>query len=458
MSIRDLRGYLELLKDAGELQRITAEVDPNLEIAAITDRVSKMENGGPALLFENVRGSEFSVSTNLFGSRKRVSWALWCDDLDRLARRVASEYDSGTGSDAVERLRQLVEQPAWLPRLEAKAPWQEHTMTAPDLSKLPALKSWSGDGGAALTLPLVFTRDPASGRGNCGMYRVQVFDANTAALHWDRHADGARHYGANRARGKRMPVAIALGGDTALIYAAGAPLPGGIDEVAFAGYLRQEALSMVRCRTCDLEVPAAAEFVIEGYVDPGEERTEGPFGNHTGFYAAATAAPIFHLTSISHRQGAVFPATVVGPPPMEDCYLAKASERLFLPLLRHEIREIVDINRPLEGIFHGATLVSIRNESDGDAERVMRQLWKMGPLGAGRLVVVVDGEIDVQDPGQVYWRALNAADPQRDFLMSEGRLGIDATRKAGQGREPIVADEETLALIGRRWREYGLAG
>jgi len=457
VSIRDLRGFLELLKDAGELHRISAEVDPILEVSAITNRVSKMAKGGKALLFENPRGAEFPVATNIFGSLQRTAWALWSDDLGRLEKRIANEYAATHGGTAVERFRRLIEQPAWLPRLVAKAEWQNKTLAKVDLKKLPALKNWPEDGGPYLTLPMIFTRDPASGRGNCGMYRVQIFDEKTAGIHWNRHADGARHFSAYRARSKKMPVAIALGGDTALMYAAGAPLPGGIDEVAFAGYLRQDALEMVRCQTCDLEVPASSEFIIEGYIDPGEEHEEGPFGNHTGYYVPADKAPMIHVTAISHRDGAIFPATVVGPPPMEDCYLAKASERLFLPLLQAEIPEIVDLNRPLEGIFHGASLVSIRRENDNDARRVIEQLWEMGPLGGGRVIVVVDEEIDVQNAGQVYWRLLNDIDPENDMLTSESRLGIDGTSKSSRNREKVLADDETERRVEQRWAEYGFA-
>ncbi|ALC15069.1 ubiD family decarboxylase [Desulfuromonas soudanensis] len=464
MSIVDLRGLLALVEEAGDLCRVTAEVDPLLEIAAITDRVSKGAGGGRALLFENVRGYPFAVLTNLFGSRRRTSWALWTDDIEALARRIAREIAAGSGSGAA-RLQALVEDPAYLPRLVASAPCQQVIhRDGPLLQVLPALQAWPGDGGRFLTLPLVFTRDPGTGRTNCGMYRVQLFDDNCAAIDWRRGSDGYRHHAAWSARGKRMPVAIALGGDPALIYAAAAPVPTGVDEVSFAGYLRQVPVAMARCLSCDLEVPAAAEFVIEGYFVPGETRPSGPFGNHSGRYVPASPAPLFHVTAVTHRRDALYPCTVVGPPPMEDCFLAQATERLFLPLLRVDHPQIVDVHSPMEGIFHGCTLISMTKKEPGGGRAIALALWRRGRLKDARLLVIVDADVDVHNPSQVFWHTINTIDPRRDLRIDGLRIAIDATVKlAGEeGCEPpsprVEADEATLALLAARWEEYGIDG
>ncbi len=447
MSIEDLRGFVSLLEESGELCRVAVQVDPVLEIAAITDRVCKAPGGGKALFFEQVKGHSFPVLTNLFGSYRRVAWALWNDNLQTLAARLEREIAQAGPGGAEERLRRLVEAPGFLPKLVTQPPCQEVACRQQaDLGMIPALQSWPDDGGRFLTLPLVFTRNPATGRSNCGMYRVQIFDGQSAALHWRKGSDAGRHHAAWQARGKRMPVAIALGGDPALIYAAGAPLPPGVDEAAFAGYLRQRRVSMAKCLTCDLHVPAAAEFVIEGYVEPQEERLEGPFGNHTGYYAEAAPCPVFHVTAITHRRDPLYPCTLVGPPPMEDCYLAKATERLFLPLLRHDHPGLVDMNLPMEGIFHGCALLGGR--------RLIRGLWTKGVLKNSRLLVACDEQVDVQNCSEAFWRAINSVDPQRDVLIEGGRLGIDATGKAG--RPQVVEDDLVTRLVQQRWGEYGI--
>jgi 4-hydroxy-3-polyprenylbenzoate decarboxylase len=462
VSIADLRGLLALVEEARDLCRVTVEVDPLLEIAAITDRVSKGAGGGRALLFEKVKGSPFAVLTNLFGSPRRTAWALWTDDIEALSQRIAREIADESGSGAA-RLQSLVEDPAYLPRLVPNAPCQEVIRRdGPFLGVIPALQAWPGDGGRFITLPLVFTRDPGTGRTNCGMYRVQIFDDRCAAIDWRRGSDGYRHHAAWSARGKRMPVAIALGGDPALIYAAAAPVPAGVDEVAYAGYLRQTPVAMAQCLTCDLEVPAAAEFVIEGYIAPGEFRQSGPFGNHSGRYVPAALAPLFHVTAVTHRRDALYPCTVVGPPPMEDCYLAQATERLFLPLLRVDHPQIVDVHSPLEGIFHGCTLISMTKNEAGEGRALAEDLWRRGRLKNARLLVIVDADVDVQNPSRVFWHTINAVDPQRDLRIDGLRIAIDATRKlAGEGgaESPaamVAADEATLELLAARWDEYGI--
>jgi len=463
MSLKDLRGFISLLEESGELARVTVETDPHLEIAAITDRVCKSPGGGRALLFEKVKGSAFPVVTNLFGSPRRSALALWTDHIQSLADRVAAELAQFPGQPSEERLRLLVDNPRYLPRLVPKPPCHEVVVSqAVDLRMLPALKSWPRDGGRFLTLPQIFTRDPATGRVNCGMYRIQLFDDRTAGLHWGKFSDAARHAAAWRARNKPMPIAIALGGDMALTYAAAAPLPAGIEELAFAGYLRQLPLDTARCLTSDLEVPAQAEFVIEGYVDPGKTLPEGPFGNHTGYYAPPAPVPVMQVTAITHRRDALYPCTVVGRPPMENCYLAKMTERLFLPLLQVDFPEIVELNMPLEGIFHGCAILSICKQEAGQGRRIIRDLWHKGFLRGSKLLVVVDDDVRVQDYSESFWRAINHLDPNRDIMIGGARLGIDATRKGpdeGSGHHwpaSVEADDETRQLVDRRWPDYGI--
>jgi 4-hydroxy-3-polyprenylbenzoate decarboxylase len=457
----DLRGFISLLEESGELRRVKVEVDPAGEIAEITDRVSKGAGGGRALFFERVKGHAFPVLTNLFGSPRRTAWALWTNDIEALAGRLARELGTAGEGRAEERLGRLVEAPGWLPRLVPGAPCQKKVRREkPDLSILPALQSWPGDGGRFLTLPQVFTPDPATGRINCGMYRVQILDHARAAVHFGPGSDGSRHCGAWRARGKPMPAAIALGGDPALIFAAGVPLPASIEEAAFAGFLRQKPLEMARCLTSGLAVPAAAEFVLEGFFEPGETAPEGPFGNHTGYYVPAAPAPVFRVAAITHRIDPLYVCTVVGPPPMEDCYLAKAAERLFLPLLRIDFPEIRDLNMPLEGIFHGCALLSIRKNAPDRARELIGDLWQGGFLKSSRLLVVLDEDVDVQDLSRSFWRAINEVDPGRDVIIDGRRVGIDATRKVeGEGvapPEPVRRDEATRKLVDGRWAEYGI--
>jgi 4-hydroxy-3-polyprenylbenzoate decarboxylase len=342
--------------------------------------------------------------------------------------------------------------PEFAPRQAAEAACREFREPVADFSLLPALQNWPGDAGRFLTLPQVFTRDPDTGEGNCGMYRMQIFDSNTAGLHWRSGSDAARHHAAWRRRGENMPVAVAIGGDPALTYASGVSLPSGIDELVYAGFLRGAPLAMTPCESCDLEVPAAAEFVLEGYVAPLEERLEGPFGNHTGSYAPPEACPVFRLTTLSRRNEAIYPCTLVGPPPMENCWLAKANERLLLPLLRIDFPEIVDLNFPLETAFHGCALLSVRAAAAG-GRQLLRALWQSRYFRSSRLLVLLGEEVDVQEPAQAYWQVVNRVDPQRDVIVEAGRIGIDATRLGPGGRVETAA--ETKRLVARRWREYG---
>lgn len=477
MAHEDLQAYLLYLEQKGLLHRIKVEVDPILEIAAIADRVVK--RGGPALLFERVKRSSLPVAANLFGSEELVKAALEIADLEEPAGRLRALIDlPGTGGGLMEKIKylpRLAELGRFLPRRVKSAPCQEIRVDPPSLDILPVLQLWPEDGGRFITLPLVFTRDPVTGRRNVGMYRMQVFDERTTGMHWHRHKDGAEHL---RKSGGRLEVAVALGADPAVIYAATAPLPPGIDEMLFAGFLRRQPVEMVPALTVDLEVPARAEIILEGYVEAGEERLEGPFGDHTGYYSPADYYPVFHLTCMTMRRRAVYPATVVGLPPMEDAYLGKVTERLFLPLIQLQLPEVVDINFPVEGVFHNCVIVSIRKTYPGHARRVMHALWGMGQMMFTRLIIVVDDDVDVHDLSAVRWRVLGNIEPRRDVVIVDGpvdaldhasaytgygsKMGLDATRKMAEEGYPrpwpreARMSKEILELIDRKWHEYGL--
>lgn len=478
MGFRDLREFISALEQRGWLKRIAAEVDPVLEITEITDRVSKA--GGPALLFENVKGSRMPLLINAFGSRERMELALGVNSIDDIAQDILSFLQPNIPSSFWDKLKlvpKLKEVASFLPRTVKKAPCQEVVNFDPSLDELPILKCWPGDGGKFITLPLVFTRDPDTGRRNAGMYRMQVFDSRTTGMHWHLHHDGSENYRKMKQRGQRMEVAVALGGDPATIYAATAPLPKDVDEMIFAGFLRKEPVEMVRCRSIDMEVPANAEIILEGYVDPHETRLEGPFGDHTGYYSLCDYYPVFHLTCITHRRNPIYPTTIVGRPPMEDCYLAKATERIFLPMMQLLIPEVVDINLPLEGVFHNCILISIRKRYPGQAKKVMSSVWGLGQMMFTKFVIVVDESVNVQNVSEVMWKVFNNVDPRRDVMIIDGpldaldhssplahygsKMGIDATKKwpaEGHLREwpdEIVMNEEIKTLVDRRWAEYG---
>jgi 4-hydroxy-3-polyprenylbenzoate decarboxylase len=446
MAYRDLRGFLAELAALGELQSVAAEVDSDLEIARITDLQSKLPGGGKALLFNRVRGSRFPVATNLFGSCARMAAALQVPELAAL-------------TPAMER---LLQDPAAAPapRIVDAAPCQEVVQRDPNLGSYPFLRSWPGEAGRFITLPLVFTRDPENGRDNCGMYRVRLFDEGSAGIRWKPGSGGFGHHRKYQAAGRAMPVAIAVGVDPSLTLAACLPLPEALDEISFAGFFRGEPVDMVRCLSSDLLVPAHAELVIEGFIEPGETRPEGRFGNHTGSYDAGEEVPVLRVCCITRRADPIFQATVVGPPPMEDCYLAKAAERLLLPLSRRQCPEIVDITQPLEGIFHGCALVSISKTYPGQGRRVLESLRKTGWLSKGRLLVVVDAGGDPLTQAGAFWQALNCTRLPGDLVLEEGFLGIDATRKfpeegAEKESEQLRQDASVSALVERRWREYG---
>ena len=481
MPFTGLQDYLAALERGGELKTIDRELDPDLEIAEIADRV--MRAGGPALRFAHPRGARCPVVINLFGTRARTAFALGVSDLDEIGARIEALLRTQPPGSFLEKLRalpRLAEMASWTPRTVKRAPCQEVVEEQPSLSHLPVLKTWPQDGGPFLTLPLVITAHPETGQRNVGMYRMQVFDERTTGMHWHPHKVGAEHYRGYERLGRRMPVAVALGCDPAVIYAATAPLPEEFDEFLFAGFLRQRAVDLVPARTVDLLGPADAEFVLEGYVDPGERRTEGPFGDHTGYYSLADEFPVFHLTGLTRRANPVYPATIVGRPPKEDRFLAKATERIFLPLIRMQLPEIVDMNLPPEGVFHNLALIRIRKRYPGHAYKVMHALWGLGQMMFTKIIAVLDEEVDVQDLGEVLWRLGNHIDPERDVCFVRGpvdildhasrlpgygsKMGIDATRKwpeEGFTRpwpDAIEMSPEVKARVDALWADLNLEG
>jgi 4-hydroxy-3-polyprenylbenzoate decarboxylase len=480
VAFTDLREFVAHLEKHGRLHRVSVPVSRDLEITEITDRVSKRHGGANvALLFERVDGFDTPVLVNAFGSEDRMTAALGVERLDDLGARVAKLLDlkmPGTFADRLKKLGTLIDIAKAAPRHVTQAPCQEIVETAnPSVADLPVLQCWPGDGGRYITLPGVFTREARTGARNVGMYRLQVFDERTLGMHWQIHKGGAEHE--RVAESGRMPVAIALGGDPAMIYAASAPLPPGVDEVVFAGWLRGSGVDLVRCKTIDVEVPAQAEIVLEGYVDPTERRLEGPFGDHTGYYSLARDYPIFHLTAVTRRARPIYPTTIVGRPPQEDYWLGKATERLFLPIIKLMLPEVIDMNMPAEGVFHNLVIVSIRKRYPGHARKVMTALWGMGLMMLAKTIVVVSEHVNVHDLSEVAWRATGNIDPKRDLLLIEGpmddldhaalrhrfggKLGVDATEKgpmddvAQAWPEEIVMTDDVRERVSRRWKDYG---
>lgn len=476
---KDLEAFITWAEGAGELRRISEPMDPFLEITEVTDRVVK--RGGPALIFERPKGFDFPVLINIYGSEVRLGKIFGVERLDDLGVRIEELLRMRPPGSMMDRLR-------WVPRLRRllavmpksvkSAPCQEVVeREEADLTRLPVLTCWPGDGGPFITLPVVVTKDPLTGGRNVGMYRMQVYDGRTAGMHWHIHKGGAGHL-AGAAPGGILPVAVALGPDPITTFCATAPLPEGLDELALAGFLRGRPVELVRCVSCDLEVPAESQFVLEGYVRPGELRREGPFGDHTGFYSPADDYPVFHLTALTRRSKPVYPATVVGHPPMEDAWLGKVTERLFLPLIRQQMPEVVDINLPVQGCFHNLCFVSIRKRYPGHAHKVMHALWGMGQMMFCKMIFVFDHEVDVQDLDQVLFHLGANVDPERDTVRVKGpvdaldhaaplphlgsKMGVDCTRKGpaeGHTRawpEPIRMAPEVKARIDQIWERLGL--
>ncbi len=481
MAYKDLQEFIRTLENEGELKRITEKVDPRLEITEITDRICKQK--GPALLFENVCGSDYPVLMNAMGSEKRMAMALGTETIEKKADEIRELITWAMGQaksiDITSILPKLNLARTFFPRHIKRAQCQEVVDKNPDLTTLPVLTCWPGDGGPFFTLPLVFTKDPETGASNMGMYRMQVFDSKTTGMHWHIHKDGSHFYNKYKKTGKKMPVAVALGCDPAVTYAATAPLPPGIFEILFAGFLRGKPVDMVKCITSDLEVPAHAEFILEGFVDTTEPlRNEGPFGDHTGYYSLCDDFPVFHLTCITRRKNPVYPATIVGQPPMEDCFMAKATERLFLPLLQLMLPEIIDMELPLEGVFHNCAIVSIKKNFPGQVSKVMHSLWGLGQMMYTKMIIVVDHDVNVHDLSKVGWKVFNNIDGKRDITLSDGpldtldhasprpmfgtRVGIDATKKGpmdGHTREwpdEIKMTPEIKKRIDSIWKKLGL--
>ena len=457
MAYRSFGDFLETLEQAGELKRVGDQVDTNLLITEWADREMKSLGGGKALLFEQpfVDGnvSKFPVAINTMGSRKRIAMALGRESIDEIAQEIQLILKARPPTDLREGfalLKQGIHLLHARPKTVRNAPCQEFihkidNSNAFSLRDLPILKCWPKDGGRFITLPNVHTQDPETGARNVGVYRMQVFDNRTTAMHWQIHKVGARHGKVYYERNERMPVAVTLGGDPALSFSATAPLPDGLDEILFAGFLRRKSIEMVKCKTIDLEVPANVDFVLEGYVQPGEMQLEGPFGDHTGYYTAVENYPVFHLTAITHRKDAVYPTTIVGIPPMEDFYIGGASVKLFLPIFKMNFPEIVDIALPAEGVFHNLVFVSIRKQYPWQAYKIMHGLWGMGQMMFSKYIVVVDEDCDVHSTSEVLFRLCANTDPERDTTIIKNpsdsldhapseqnigsHMGFDATRK-----------------------------
>lgn len=484
MAFSDLREFISFLEGRGELRRITEPVSRDLEITEITDRTIK--SGGPALLFENVDGFRIPVAINLYGSHQRMAWALGVDDVEEITRRVGGLLGmmQGPPEGIVPKLKALGELAGIArsrPRLVNKAPCQEVTITGGDvdLNAFPILKCWPGDAGRFITLPLVISRDPVTGNRNVGTYRMQVYDQRTTGMHWQSHKVGARHVREGVARSReRIDVAVALGGDPVTMWSGSMPLPPDLDEFVAAGFIRGRPVDLTRCKTIDLEVPAQAEAVLEGYVVPGELRSEGPFGDHTGYYSPEEDYSVFHVEAITHRKDPIYPTTMVGRPPTEDYFMGRASERIMLPALQLALPEVVDYNMPAEGIFTNYVLVSIKKEYPGHARKVMYALWGIGQMMLVKAIVVFDEHVDVHNPSEVAWRIGANVDPRRDLVVVDGpvddldhsssapryggKIGIDATAKGpleGLGREwppEIVMSEEVKRLVDRKWPKLGI--
>ena len=472
MNYESLKEFIARLESEGELVRITQPVSPILEIAEITDRVSKSPGGGKALLFDNVEGSAMPVLINAFGSWRRIQMALGVSNLEKIAReieRFIKIAPPATLLDKAKLLPMLLQASNFPPKTVSarQASCQEVVLTgdAVDLDRIPILQCWPNDAGRFITYPIVINRSLDQTIRNVGLYRMQVFDKRTTAMHWHIHKDGAHFFHEYQKANKRMEVAVAIGADPASCYAASAPLPYGIDEFLLAGFIRKQAVPLVKCKTVDLEVPAHAEIVLEGYIDPAEMRLEGPFGDHTGYYSQDGDYPVFHVTAITHRKDPVYLTTIVGIPPQEDFYLGKATERIFLPLLRTQLPEIIDMNMPLEGVFHNCVIVSLNKRYPMQARRIMTTLWGMGQMSFVKTIIAVDAGVDVQNEAEILKFLLNEVDLEKDLFFSEGildvlnhasdqalygsKLGIDATRK--------IDGEPSRQIIQNKTSDSGIA-
>ncbi len=477
MPYEDLREFVERLEAEGELARIKHEVSPILEMTEIADRAVK--GGGKALLFENPKGYDIPVLMNAFGTERRMKLALEVERFEEIGERLIeiTKFKPESFFEGLKGVGKLKDLISFMPKKVKKGACKEVIMDEPNLDKFPILQCWPKDGGRFITLPVVITKDPETGELNAGMYRMQVYDSKTTGMHWQIHKHGALHLKKIAERGEdKLEVAVAIGVDPAILYASTAPLPENFSEFMFAGFVRKERVKMVECETVDLLVPANAEIVLEGYVKVDELRVEGPFGDHTGYYTPPEPYPVFHITCITHREDPIYHATVVGKPPMEDAWLGKATERIFLPLIRMIHPEIVDINLPVEACFHNLAVVSIKKRYPGHAKKVMFALWSMGMLSLTKIVVVVDDDVNVHDMREVIWAVTTRFDPAKDVIVIPdspidaldhatykpnlgGKLGIDATKKwkeEGYEREwPEVVEmsEDVKMRIDAIWDE-----
>jgi len=482
MAYADLRAFINVLEKEGELKRITAEVDPHLEITAIADRAVK--SNGPALLFENPKNHSIPVFINGFAGTRKMELALEVDSVESIAARIAEYLEMKTPQGLMGKLKmlpKLAEMGSFFPREVTSGPVKEVIKKDGfSLYDYPVLKCWPQDGGPFITLPLVFSKNPITGKRNVGVYRLQIYDERSTGMHWQTHKQGAEHYRRRLAEGKeeRMEVAVAIGSDPATMFSGILPLPPDLDEMLFAGFLRSKPVELVKCETVDLEVPANAEIVLEGYVKLGELRTEGPFGDHTGFYSLEDEFPVFHVTCITQRKNPIYATTIVGPPPMEDYYMGKTIERVFLPLMRLQLPEVVDMCMPAEGIFHNLMILSIRKSYPLQARKVMSAIWGLGQAMFTKCIVVVDHDVNVQDLREVAWKALNNIDPERDIQFVLGpvdqldhssrlpnygsKMGIDATRKwPGEGftrpwPDVIQMDEDVKKRVEGICKQLGI--
>jgi len=488
MALKDLREFIARLEREGELVRIAEPVDVELEIAEITDRVSK--SGGPALLFERPRsardGTSFAIPLliNALGSKHRCELALEVSSLEDVAGRLEELLEMKPPEGFLEKVKmlpKLAELGSFLPKSVKTGPVKEVIeRERPSLATLPIMKCWPEDAGRFITFPMVITRSPKTGRRNVGCYRLQVYDERTTAMHWQIHKGGAEHFRwlEREGKGRRMEVAVALGADPVTMLAGVLPLPADLDEFLFSGFLRRDPLELVPCETVDLEVPANAEIVLEGYVDLDDIRAEGPFGDHTGYYSLQDQFPAFHITCLTRRKDPIYVSTIVGPPPMEDYWMGHAVERIFLPLMRKQLPEVVDMHMPAEGIFHNLMIVAIRKSYPGHARKVMNAIWGLPGAMFTKCIVVVDHDVNVHDMREVAWKALNHIDPERDIQFTLGpvdqlehasrlpnfgsKMGVDATRKwptEGFARPwpgEIKMDAETKKKIDGLWPRLGL--
>jgi 4-hydroxy-3-polyprenylbenzoate decarboxylase len=478
---RDLSDFVSALEADGDLVRVSREVSPKLEIAEIADRAVKGD--GPALLFENVTGSSMPVAINLFASHRRMLRALDLSGWGEWDSRLEPLLDPKPPEGLLEKLKtipRITELASVFPKNVRSAPCQEvvETGDSVDLKQLPVLTCWPQDAGPFITLPLVITRDPVTRNVNVGVYRMQVFDRSTTGMHWQKHKDGAGQARGYEREGRRMEVAVAIGADPATVFSGVAPLPPGISEFLFAGFVRGEGVPLVDGKTVDVPVPAEAEIVLEGYVDPGERRLEGPFGDHTGFYSLDDDFPVFHVTAMTRRRKPVYLTTIVGKPPMEDGFLGEAVERLFLPLVRRMIPELVDMHLPVEGIFHNLMLVSIDKRYPGQARKTMHAIWGTGQMMFTKTIVVFDRDANLRNLPDALWRALTAIDPERDIEFVHGpvdeldfaarlpcygsKMGIDATRKwkeegfLRRWPDEIVMSDDVRRRVDALWPELGI--